>query len=87
MGGSELLGETALLIVRKFPFPEPVAQETNESYAKVGSNGRTGGKRRVEYISVVRQHAAALMDAMVADHERSTGACEIEWTKESDRYA
>lgn len=30
-------------------------------------------------ISVVRQHAAALMDAMVADHERSTGAWEIEW--------
>jgi 3-carboxy-cis,cis-muconate cycloisomerase len=30
-------------------------------------------------VSVVRQHAAALMDAMVADHERSTGAWEIEW--------
>jgi 3-carboxy-cis,cis-muconate cycloisomerase len=30
-------------------------------------------------ISVVRQHAAALMDAMVADHERSTGPWEIEW--------
>ena len=30
-------------------------------------------------ISVVRQHAAALMDAMVGDHERSTGAWEIEW--------
>ena len=29
--------------------------------------------------SVVRQHAAALMDAMVADHERSTGPWEIEW--------
>jgi 3-carboxy-cis,cis-muconate cycloisomerase len=28
---------------------------------------------------VVRQHAAALMDAMVADHERSTGPWEIEW--------
>jgi 3-carboxy-cis,cis-muconate cycloisomerase len=27
----------------------------------------------------VRQHAAALMDAMVADHERSTGPWEIEW--------
>jgi len=30
-------------------------------------------------ISVVRQHAAALFDAMVADHERSTGPWEIEW--------
>src|SRR5215217_351627 len=30
-------------------------------------------------ISVVRQHAAALMDAMIADHERSTGPWEIEW--------
>jgi 3-carboxy-cis,cis-muconate cycloisomerase len=29
--------------------------------------------------SVVRQHAAALMDAMVADHERSTGPWQIEW--------
>ena len=29
--------------------------------------------------SVVRQHAAALMDAMIADHERSTGPWEIEW--------
>ena len=29
-------------------------------------------------ISVVRQLAASLMDAMVADHERSTGAWEIE---------
>ncbi len=30
-------------------------------------------------ISVLRQHAAALLDAMVADHERSTGPWEIEW--------
>jgi 3-carboxy-cis,cis-muconate cycloisomerase len=30
-------------------------------------------------ISVVRQHSAALMDAMVADHERSTGPWQIEW--------
>jgi 3-carboxy-cis,cis-muconate cycloisomerase len=30
-------------------------------------------------ISVLRQHAAAMMDAMVADHERSTGPWEIEW--------
>jgi 3-carboxy-cis,cis-muconate cycloisomerase len=29
--------------------------------------------------SVVRQHAAALLDATVADHERSTGPWEIEW--------
>jgi len=27
----------------------------------------------------VRQHAASLMEAMVADHERSTGPWEIEW--------
>ena len=30
-------------------------------------------------ISVLRQHSAALMDAMVADHERSTGPWQIEW--------
>ena len=30
-------------------------------------------------ISVVRQHTTALLDAMVADHERSTGPWEIEW--------
>ena len=30
-------------------------------------------------ISVVRQLAASLMDAMAADHERSTGPWEIEW--------
>jgi 3-carboxy-cis,cis-muconate cycloisomerase len=29
--------------------------------------------------SVVRQHAGALLDAMIADHERSTGPWEIEW--------
>lgn len=29
--------------------------------------------------AVVRQHAAALLDAMAADHERSTGPWEIEW--------
>jgi 3-carboxy-cis,cis-muconate cycloisomerase len=30
-------------------------------------------------VSVVRQHAASLIEAMVADHERSTGPWEIEW--------
>lgn len=30
-------------------------------------------------ISVLRQHAASMLDAMVADHERSTGPWEIEW--------
>jgi len=30
-------------------------------------------------VGVVRQHIAALLDAMVADHERSTGPWEIEW--------
>ncbi len=29
--------------------------------------------------SMVRQHVAALLEAMVADHERSTGPWEIEW--------
>jgi 3-carboxy-cis,cis-muconate cycloisomerase len=29
--------------------------------------------------SVVRQHTAALLDAMVEDHERATGPWEIEW--------
>jgi 3-carboxy-cis,cis-muconate cycloisomerase len=29
--------------------------------------------------AVVRQQAAALLDAMIADHERSTGPWEIEW--------
>jgi len=30
-------------------------------------------------VSMVRQHVAALLDASVADHERSTGPWEIEW--------
>lgn len=30
-------------------------------------------------VSVLRQHAAALLDAMVGDHERATGPWEIEW--------
>ena len=30
-------------------------------------------------VSMVRQHAAALIEAMVGDHERSTGPWEIEW--------
>ena len=29
--------------------------------------------------AMVRQHVAALLDAMVEDHERSTGPWEIEW--------
>src|SRR5262249_59653456 len=29
--------------------------------------------------AVIRQHAAALLEAAVADHERSTGPWEIEW--------
>ena len=28
---------------------------------------------------MVRQHVAALLDAMVEDHERATGPWEIEW--------
>src|SRR5204862_4382260 len=35
-------------------------------------------------VSVVRQHAAARMNAMIADHERSTGPWEIEWTMLSE---
>jgi len=30
-------------------------------------------------ISIVRQHAAALLEAMAADHERATGPWQIEW--------
>ncbi|MEO8345589.1 MAG: adenylosuccinate lyase family protein [Betaproteobacteria bacterium] len=30
-------------------------------------------------VSMVRQHAAALLDAMIGDHERSTGPWQIEW--------
>jgi 3-carboxy-cis,cis-muconate cycloisomerase len=30
-------------------------------------------------VAMVRQNVAALLDAMVEDHERSTGAWEIEW--------
>jgi len=37
-------------------------------------------------VSVVRQHAAALMDAMIADHERSTGPWEIEWIALPDAF-
>ncbi len=36
--------------------------------------------------SVVRQYAAALMDAMIADHERSTGPWEIEWIVLPDTF-
>src|SRR6478752_4960676 len=36
--------------------------------------------------SVIRQHAAALMDAMIADHERSTGPWEIEWIVLPDAF-
>ncbi len=31
------------------------------------------------FLALVRQHAAALLEAAVADHERSTGPWEIEW--------
>ena len=36
--------------------------------------------------SIVRQHAAALLDAMIADHERSTGPWEIEWISLPDAF-
>jgi len=37
-------------------------------------------------VSVVRQHAAALLDASIADHERSTGPWEIEWIALPDAF-
>ena len=37
-------------------------------------------------ISVLRQHAAAMLDAMVADHERSTGPWEIEWIVQPEAF-
>ena len=59
--------------------------EVYEPYAHGRGSSSTMQKRNpisscyIRRISVVRQHAAALMDAMVADHERSTGPWEIEW--------
>ena len=36
--------------------------------------------------SVVRQHVAALLEAMVSDHERATGAWQIEWISLPDAF-
>ena len=41
--------------------------------------GRPGQPVLERKLDGARQHAAALMDAMIADHERSTGPWEIEW--------
>lgn len=61
--------------------------EVCEPYAPGRGSGSTMPQKRNPIpccymhaaISVVRQHTAALPDAMVADHERSTGPWEIEW--------
>ena len=61
--------------------------ETYEPYAPGRGSSSTMPQKRNPIsscyihatVSVVRQHAAALMDAMIADHERSTGPWEIEW--------
>ena len=37
--------------------------------------------------AMVRQHVAALLDAMVEDHERSTGPWEIEWIAVPEIFA
>jgi 3-carboxy-cis,cis-muconate cycloisomerase len=61
--------------------------EAFEAYASGRGSSSTMPQKRnpigCAYIlsctAVVRQHVAALLDAMAADHERSTGPWEIEW--------
>src|SRR6266516_3793184 len=61
--------------------------EVLEPYAKDRGSSSTMPQKRnpisSNYIhacvAMVRQHVAALLDAMVEDHERSTGPWEIEW--------
>ena len=36
--------------------------------------------------SVVRQHVAALLEAMVSDHERASGSWQIEWVSLPDAF-
>jgi 3-carboxy-cis,cis-muconate cycloisomerase len=77
VGGS--LGKIAMDV--KLMMQTEVA-EVFEPYAPGrGSSSTMPQKRNPIHanISVARQHSAALMDAMVADHERSTGPWEIEW--------
>src|SRR5260370_15593870 len=64
-----------------------VPQEAAEPFAQGRGSSSTMPQKRNPIsccyihaaISVVRQYAAALLDAMVAEHERSTGPWEIEW--------
>jgi 3-carboxy-cis,cis-muconate cycloisomerase len=61
--------------------------EVYEPYAKDRGSSSTMPQKRnpiscnfiVACVAMVRQHAAALLDAMVEDHERATGPWEIEW--------
>src|SRR5207249_586341 len=61
--------------------------EVYEPYVKDRGSSSTMPQKRnpisCNYIhactAMVRQHVAALLDAMVEDHERSTGPWEIEW--------
>jgi 3-carboxy-cis,cis-muconate cycloisomerase len=61
--------------------------EASEPYAPGRGSSSTMPQKRnpigCAYIhscaAVVRQHVAALLDAMAADHERSTGPWEVEW--------
>ena len=62
-------------------------EEVYEPFAEGRGSSSTMPQKRnpisSDYIhactAMVRQHVAALLDAMVADHERSTGPWEIEW--------
>jgi len=62
-------------------------QEVSESFVPGRGSSSTMPQKRnpvsTSYIlgctGVVRQHVAALLDAMVAEHERSNGPWEIEW--------
>jgi 3-carboxy-cis,cis-muconate cycloisomerase len=61
--------------------------EVYEPYAKDRGSSSTMPQKRNPIscnfihacVSMVRQHVAALLDAMVEDHERATGPWEIEW--------
>ncbi|HVA15433.1 MAG TPA: 3-carboxy-cis,cis-muconate cycloisomerase [Stellaceae bacterium] len=62
-------------------------EEVYEPFAEGRGSSSTMPQKRnpiscnyiVACTSMVRQHVAALLDAMVEDHERSTGPWEIEW--------
>ena len=78
------LGKIAMDV--KLLMQTEVAEVFEPFHAERGSSSTMPQKRNpisCLYIhanaAVVRQHAAALMEAAVADHERSTGPWEIEW--------